>query len=263
MDYETIRYEPVTDRVVRVTLDRPEAANALNRRMFRELDHALTRIEADDEVRVWQLTGAPRDDGRAWFSAGADMREALSADAPPTPSIDPGRVVERIEASLKPSIAVIGGFCTTGALELVMACDLRLAAASARLCDWHLKATGLGIGQWGAAVRLSRLVGVDVAKELLLTGVEVSGERAERIGLVNRCVGDDELDAAALEMATAIASMPRRGVRTTLGFLALQSDMSRHDARRWAELTPELMGLQLRPFRDAAERFERDNRSED
>jgi enoyl-CoA hydratase len=252
VEYEAIRYESPAEHVVQVTLDRPEAANALNQRTFVELNDAVGRIEADETVRVWLLTGAPRRDGRPWFSAGADMKEALD---PGRPSIDPAAVVDRIDDLLKPSIAVIPGFCTTGALEVAMACDLRIAAQSAPLCDWHLRTTGLGIGKWGAAVRLSRLVGVDKAKELLLTGAEVDGAEAARIGLVNRAVPDQELEVVALEIATTIAALPPKGVRITLGFLGLQSGMEKHEAMRWAHLAPAYMGLELRPFRNAADRF--------
>ena len=123
------------------------------------------------------------------------------------------------------------------------------------LSDWHLKRTGLGIGAWGAAARLSRLVGVDKAKELLLLGEEISGAEAERIGLVSRAVGEDHLRSAALQWTEAIASRPRPGVRATLGYLQLQAGMSKLEALRWAQLTPEYMGMELRPFRDAAQRF--------
>ena len=92
-----------------------------------------------------------------------------------------------------------------------MACDLRIAAESARLSDWHLKRTGLGIGAWGSAARLSRLVGVDKAKELLLLGEEVSGTEAERIGLVNKSVPDDDLMPEALRWAATIAAGPGAG----------------------------------------------------
>lgn len=119
--------------------------------LFQQLDDALRRVERDDDVRVWMITGAPRADGRPWFSAGADFGAARDADD--VPVVDPARVIDRIDDMLKRSIAVIGGLCTTGALELALACDLRLAGESARLSDWHLRATGMGIGQWGAAVR--------------------------------------------------------------------------------------------------------------
>jgi enoyl-CoA hydratase len=252
-DYTTLRYEQPAEHVVRIVLDRPSAANALDSTLLGELSDAVERIDADDDARVWLLTGAPRPDGRQWFSAGVDMKEALAG--PVQQRVDPARLIDRIDDMLTPSIAVIGGVCTTGALELVLACDLRLAATTARISDWHLKRSGLGIGAWGLSARLSRLVGVDKAKELLLLSEEVDGDTAARIGLVNRSVPEADLDRVALDMATTIAARPRRGVRTTLGYLQLQAEMSKRDAIRWAELTPDFMGLTLRPFEDAAARF--------
>jgi hypothetical protein len=82
---------------------------------------------------------------------------------------------------------------------------------------------------------------VDKAKEILLLGKEVSGTDAERLGLVNRAVAGDELMPTALEWAATITGLPRRGVRTTLGYLQLQADMSKRDALRWAQLTPGFM----------------------
>lgn len=263
MSYEHLRYEVPAAHVVRIVLDRPEAANALSAALLDELGDAVDRIDRDDDVRVWLLTGTPRPDGRPCFSAGVDMKEALAG--PIARRTDPAKLVDRIDDLLTPSIAVIDGVCTTGALELALACDLRIASTTARLSDWHLKRSGLGIGAWGLAARLSRLVGVDKAKELLLLSEEIDGAEAKAIGLVNRVTESAGLDAAALEMAVTIASRPRRGIRTTLGYLALQADMSKRDAMRWAELTPAFMGLQLRPFEDAAARFfdERSSPGED
>jgi enoyl-CoA hydratase/carnithine racemase len=251
--YEHLRLERPAPHVARVVLSRPASANALSSALLDELDDAVRRIEGDDEVRVWLLAGAPRPDGRPCFSAGVDMKEALAG--PVTHRSNPAELVDRIDDMLKPSIAVIAGVCTTGALELALACDLRIAGRSARISDWHLKRSGLGIGAWGGSARLSRLVGVDKAKELLLLGTEVDGAEAARINLVNRAVDDEALDSSALQMAGTIASLPRRGVRATLGYLQLQADMSKREAIRWAELTPGLMGLTLRPFEDAAARF--------
>lgn len=251
---DAIRYEELTGDVVRLTLHRPSAANALDARLFGQLDAALTRIEAAG-AKAWILAGAPRTDGRPWFSAGADLKQALQGEPP---HVDPKAVIDRIDDMLVPSVAAIAGFCTTGALELVLACDIRIAATSARFCDWHLKTTGLGIGRWGAAVRLSRLIGLGPATDMLLTGDEVTGADALRLGLVTRCVDDAELEQAAVDVATTIASRPRRGVRTTLGFLHLQAGMTENEALRWADLTPELMGLELRPLRDTASRFAED-----
>ena len=260
-DRPRLRLERPSEHVAVVVIDAPAVANALSGRFFAELDIALDTIEHDDAIRVWLLTGAPRLDGRPWFSSGADLREAAgrrgSGGVPHSPAAAPAAVIDRVDDLLKPSIAVIAGVCTTGALELAMACDLRIAAESARLSDWHLKRTGLGIGAWGSAARLSRLVGVDKAKELLLLGEEVSGAEAERIGLVNKAVPDDALMPEALRWAATIADRPRRGVRATLGFLQLQADMSKQEALRWAQLTPAYMGLELRLFQDAAQRFYR------
>lgn len=253
MTYENLIVERPAEHVVRVVLHRPAAANALSAGLLDELDDVVSEIDRDDDVRVWLLTGSSRPDGRPCFSAGVDMKEALAG--PVTRRTDPARLVDRIDDMLTPSIAVLGGICTTGALEIALACDLRVAGSSARLSDWHLKRSGLGIGAWGLSARLSRLVGVDKAKELLLLSEEVDGAEAARIGLVNRVVADEALDELALGMAVTIASRPRRGVRATLGYLQLQADMSKRDAMRWAELTPGFMGLQLRPFEDAAARF--------
>ncbi|MET0143729.1 MAG: enoyl-CoA hydratase-related protein [Ilumatobacteraceae bacterium] len=247
-------FELPAPHVALVTLRRAEVANALSRQLFDELDGVLDRIERDDDIRVWILTGAPRPDGRPWFSAGADMKEAGTRQG----RVDPAKVVDRIDEMLKPSIAAIAGTCTTGALEVVLACDLRIAATDARLSDWHLKRTGLGIGAWGAAARLSRLIGVDRAKEFILLGQEISGTRAAEIGLVHRAVPVEDLLAEALTMATTIAGMARRGVRTTLGYLELQADMAKREAIRWGPATPGYMGLELRPFTDAAGRFFRE-----
>lgn len=250
--YEHIRLERPAEHVARIVLARPAHANALNSPLLAELDDAVQAIAADDDVHVWMLTGAPRTDGRPWFSAGVDMKDALSGAVA---TVDPVHTVDRIDDMLKPSIAVIEGLCTTGALELALACDLRVAARSARLSDLHLERSGLGIGGWGMAARLSRLVGVDKAKELLLLSCEIEGAEAARIGLVHRVVEDEELEGFALDWAVTLASRPRRGIRTTLGYLSLQAEMSKRDAMRWADLAPELMGVQLRPFSDAAARF--------
>ncbi|WP_054679652.1 enoyl-CoA hydratase/isomerase family protein [Microbacterium sp. No. 7] len=253
MDYRNLLVDSPVPHVLRVTLNRPRVANALSHALMSELRDVVERIRHDTGIHAWILTGAPREDGRPCFSAGADMKEAMSPDAPPR---FPGaELANAIDDLLTPSIAVIDGVCTTGALELALAFDLRLASDRARLTDQHMERSGLAMGAWGLAARMSRLVGVDKTKELLLLSEEVSGTEAERIGLVNRVYPADELMDAALAIAGRIAGMPRRGVRATLGYLGTQADMSKHDAIRWAELTPEYMGLTLRPFKDAASRF--------
>ncbi|MET0197390.1 MAG: enoyl-CoA hydratase/isomerase family protein [Rhodococcus fascians] len=254
MSYRYLTVTRPVPNVAMVAMNRPEAANAINRAMLAELADALRSIAADERVHAWILTGSPRTDGRLWFSAGADMKEALKPDYD-GPRVTGREVCDLIDDMLTPSIALIGGVCTTGALELAMACDVRIVATGAELSDYHLARTGMAIGAWGAAARLSRLVGVDKAKEILLLSATMTGEEAVRIGLANRVVPDDALITEGLAIASTIAAMPRKGVRTTLGYLAMQAGLSKHEAIQLADRTPELMGVKLRPFGDAASRF--------
>ncbi len=253
MPYETIKYETVEEHVVLLTLNRPEKLNALNRVLFEELDDAVQKIERDQDVLVYMVTGAPRTDGRPMFTAGADLKPR--ADIGPTPHWLANDVINQIDTMRTPSIAVIDGFCTTGGMELILACDLRIASSTAQFCDWHLKNTGAGIGGWGAATRLSRTVGLSKAKELLLTGMIIDGEEARRIGLVNRTFSSEKLMDGALEVARSIAGMRPDGIRLTMGFLEMQMDMDLHQALRWAEVAPSYMGIKRR-FDDMTERFE-------
>lgn len=253
MTPQFIRVDEPTPHVTRITLHRPRSANAINHGMLDELADELDRIANDDSVHAWILTGSPRIDGRPWFSAGVDMKETLAGNS--RPRVTGAELCDRIDDMFKPSICVINGTCTTGALEIALACDLRIVGRSAELSDFHMVRSGLAIGAWGAAARLSRLVGVDKAKELLLLSSVVDGTEAARIGLVNRVVEDQALEAEGLEIARSIAAMPRRGVRTTLGYLQMQSDLSKREALHLGNITPDVMGLRLRPFKDAAIRF--------
>jgi enoyl-CoA hydratase len=253
MTYEHILVDRPADHVVRLTLHRPSAANAINQQMLAELEDAVREIAANDDVHAWILTGSPRLDGREWFSAGVDMKEALAGFT--GPRVSGARVCDQIDDLLKPSIAAIGGVCTTGALELVLACDIRIVSRSAEISDFHMLRSGMAIGAWGVAARLSRLVGVAKAKELLLMSSTVRGDEAARIGLANRSVEAESLASEAVTVAATIAGMPRRGVRATLGYLSMQADLPLREAIHLGDRTPELMGMKLRPFSDAAARF--------
>ena len=241
MAYETIKFEMVEEHVALITLNRPQRLNALNRTIFEELADAIPKIERDDDVRVYMITGRPRADGRPMFSAGADLK--AYNEVGPTPHWLANQVIDQIDDMHKPSIAVIDGICTTGGGELAWACDLRVAAETAQFSDWHLRTTGAGIGGWGAATRLTRLVGVDKAKEMLLTGMVVDGKEAKNIGLVNRVFPSEGLMEGALEMARSIVAMRPEGVQLTLGFLEQQIDMDKHQALHWAQRVHSFMGL--------------------
>lgn len=209
-------------------LNRPDRLNALNGPLLDELIQAVRRIKRDDSIHVFLITGAARADGRPCFSAGDDLREAEAGDTPPG---NPGfRLTNMIDDLWKPSIAVIDGVCTTGALEIAMACDLRIVAESAQISDWHLKRLGSGLGGWGASTRLPRLVGLPIAKELILTGRVIDGHEAVRIGLANRVVPSDRLESEAREMADAIAAMRPEGVRATMAHLGRTMDLSKEES---------------------------------
>jgi len=228
MAYEFIRYEEARPHVVRLTLQRPERLNALHGPLLAELADAVERIDADEEVRVWLLTGAPRPDGRPCFGAGVDLRSFAEGKGV---SIQQGLALsERIDEMLKPSIAAIDGVCTTGAAELALAFDFRLVGAAARISDWHLKNLGTGLGAWGASTRWVRLLGVQRAKELILTGRELGAEEAVDLGFALSAHPSEDLQEAALDFADKMVDMKREGVRMVLAHLDRAAEMGRRES---------------------------------
>ena len=242
MSYELINYELPEEHVAVITLNRPERLNALSGPMLAEVLAAVGEVEADDDVRVFILTGAPRGDGRPCFSAGLDLKaRAEGAGVPPHLGQD---LTNMIDDLLKPSIAVIDGICTTGAVELALSCDLRLLGPSAQISDWHLRNLGTGPGGWGASTRWSRLIGVARTKEIILTGKIVDSDEALRIGFANRVYSAETLWDEALAMARAIAGMRPEGVALTLAHLDRNMDMSRHQSLRWAQLAQKWLKVE-------------------
>jgi enoyl-CoA hydratase/carnithine racemase len=234
MSYQFIKYEKPEEHVAVITLNRPERLNALSGPMLAEVLSAVQEVEADDDVRVFILTGAPRGEGRPCFSAGLDLKaSAEGIEVPPHLGLD---LTNTIDDLLKPSIAVIDGICTTGAVELALSCDLRLLGPSAQISDWHLRNLGTGPGGWGASTRWSRLIGVAATKEIILTGKIVDSEEAFRIGFATRVYTAETLWDEALATARAIAGMRPEGVALTLAHLDHNMDMSRDQSLRWAQL---------------------------
>ncbi|MDX1512566.1 MAG: enoyl-CoA hydratase/isomerase family protein [Gammaproteobacteria bacterium] len=177
-----------------ITINRPEAHNALTPGMLDALSAAIDRAENDDDIGVVVITGA----GRA-FSAGVDLKslgERKIENGAVGPVFDvPGRgLIQRIESVPKVVIARVNGYCFTGALELALACDLIVAAAEATFGDTHVK---FGIRpSWGMSQRLPRRVGMLKARELSYTARTFSGAEALSMGLVNAAPPLGELDAA-------------------------------------------------------------------
>ena len=206
--------------------------NAINSRVIDKLTAAVKEARRDDSVRCLVLTGAPRTDGRPCFSAGVDLKEAAAEQIPPG---NPGNLLcNLLDDLLKPSIAVIDGVCTTGAMELAMACDLRIVAESAQISDWHLSRLASGLGGWGASTRLSRLVGVAQAKDIILTGKVIDGREAHRIMFAQRVVPSEQLWDEAMNMARAVAGMSPDGLRMTMTHLSRVEDLSKEESLSFA-----------------------------
>ena len=195
-----VKYEQ-KDQVAVLTIDRPEALNALNTQVLCDLDEAIAKVEQADDVRVVILTGAGRS-----FVAGADIGEmkGFSAIDGTKFGVHGGSIFLRLENLSKPVIAAVNGFALGGGCELAMACDIRLASEKAKFGQPE---TGLGITPgFGGTQRLPRIVGVSKAMELILTAKTIGAEEAKAIGLVSEVYPAEELMDKAMELAQAICA---------------------------------------------------------
>jgi enoyl-CoA hydratase len=185
-----------------VTIDRPEALNALDLATLTELRDRLRELAGDPDARVVMLTGA----GERAFAAGADIRYMSGLGVEEAKEWgalghEAGRLLETMP---KPTIAAINGFALGGGCELALACDLRYAATTAKLGQPEIN---LGIVPgWGGTQRLARATTLGLAKELILTGRTVDADEAERRGLVNAVFEPGELMTKAIETARLLAA---------------------------------------------------------
>lgn len=206
MGYETVIAEK-SEGVLTLTLNRPDALNAITKTMLLELKHAVDDAANDDDVGLVVLTGA----GRA-FSAGVDLKELGDRkleDGAVGSSIDePARkLIQAIQRMPKVVIAKINGFCFTGALEIALACDLIVCAEEAKLGDTHAK-WGLR-PTWGMSARLPNAVGRRKARELSFTARTFTGAEAAEWGMANRAVPAGELDDSVRALADEILANSR------------------------------------------------------
>lgn len=187
-----------------VTLNRPEAMNALSAALRAELAATMVELEADSSIHVVILTGA----GDRAFTAGLDLKElgadtsnlgdANATDAQRNP-------VKAIEGCSKPVIGAINGVAITGGFELALACDVLIASTNARFADTHAR-VGILPG-WGLSQKLSRLIGIYRARELSFTGNFLDAQTARDWGLVNRVVAPEDLLPTARALAADMASI--------------------------------------------------------
>jgi enoyl-CoA hydratase len=200
--YETILFEK-KEGVATITLNRPEAMNAITTRMNIEVGEALDDAEKDESVRAIVLTGK----GKA-FCVGADLKSVQQEQTTLHAQREFVRlgnrsIIGKIENLDKPVIAAVNGYCLAGGFEILLACDLAVAAEDAVIGDQHINIGAVGAA--GGAYRLAMLVGLRRAKEIVLTGKRLTGQEAEQIGLINKAVPADRLEAAAYEIALDLA----------------------------------------------------------
>ncbi|MFT3941243.1 enoyl-CoA hydratase-related protein [Rhodopseudomonas sp.] len=188
-----------------VTLDRPQARNALSREVVRNLSAALDELERDAAIAAIVLTG------REVFCAGADIAEMRGIDLATALAEDFSGCCDRLATCTKPLIAAVEGYAIGGGCELIEMCDLVIAGAGARFGHPEIALGTLSGG--GGTQRLARAVGRARAMDLILTGRLISATEAERIGLISRVVDDSATYHAACEAAKLIASHPVQAVR--------------------------------------------------
>ena len=186
------------DRIAILTVNRPEVLNALDPPTWEEIGAAVRDVERDPDIRVLIVTGA----GEKAFVAGSDIRSLRERSMWDVLRYSSQDVLTELENMPKPVIAAVNGYALGGGCELAMACDIRIAADTARFGQPEVN-LGIIPGA-GGTQRLARLVGLGKAKELIFNGDIIDAYEAERIGLVNKVVPRDQLMDAAFQMAEKI-----------------------------------------------------------
>jgi enoyl-CoA hydratase len=199
------------ERVLIITINRPDQRNAVNAAVAQGIAAALDELDASAELSVGVLTGAGKG-----FSAGMDLKAFVAGERPYVGDRGFAGITRR--SSTKPLIAAIEGFAVAGGLEVALACDMIVASKGARLGIPEVKRSLVAAG--GGLLRLPRMVPRNVANELALTGDPIEAERAHELGLVNRLTEPGEALAGALELAEAVAGNGPLALAATKKILA-------------------------------------------
>jgi enoyl-CoA hydratase len=205
MSYETILVDK-QDRVATITLNRPQALNALNAQVMSEVTMAAAEFDADTGIGAIIVTGSEKA-----FAAGADIKEMSSLSFADVYDGDHFAAWSKFAAVRTPTIAAVAGYALGGGCELAMMCDVLIAADTAKFGQPEIK---LGVlPGMGGSQRLTRAIGKAKAMDLILTGRTIDADEAERAGLVSRLVPAEELLSEAMSVATTIAGMSRSAAR--------------------------------------------------
>jgi enoyl-CoA hydratase len=191
------------DKVLVITINRPDQRNAINAAVAAGIGHALDELDADDGLATGVLTGAGKG-----FCAGMDLKAFVAGERPWFEDRGFAGITQR--AAAKPLIAAVEGFAVAGGLEVALACDLIVAAKGARLGIPEVKRSLVAAG--GGLLRLPRLLPRNVAMELALTGDPIAAERAYELGMVNRLAEPGQALGTALELAAQVAVNPPLGL---------------------------------------------------
>ncbi|MGE5379468.1 MAG: enoyl-CoA hydratase/isomerase family protein [Methylocystaceae bacterium] len=219
MEYQYIRLA-VEDGFASMTIDRPEAYNAVNEQVLIESAHALDGLARDEKVRAIILGGEGK-----FFIAGADVKEIIDYNP-----VQAERyislchiVLKRLHRMPKPTVAAISGLALGGGLEMTLSCDIRIAADNA---VFGLPEINLGILPGGGGTQLlSRIVGMGRAKEIVLLGEFFNAKTALEIGLVSKVVAESELMAQAKKVAGKLARKPPVALRMAKGLVSSSMDV--------------------------------------
>jgi enoyl-CoA hydratase len=197
MSYDQAVLTERRGRILLITLNRPDARNAVNAALAQGIAAALTELDGDDELQVGVLTGAGKG-----FCAGMDLKAFVSGESPHVEGRGFAGITQR--AADKPLIAAVEGFAVAGGLEVALSCDLIVAARGAKLGIPEVKRSLVAAG--GALLRLPQRIPYHVAMELALTGDPLPAERGHELGLVNRLADPGGAVDAAIELAEAVAA---------------------------------------------------------
>jgi enoyl-CoA hydratase len=222
------------ERVLKITINRPEQRNAVNAAVANGMAAALDELDADDELTLGIVTGAGKG-----FCAGMDLKAFVAGEVPYAGDRGFAGITRR--AADKPLIAAVEGFAVAGGLEVALACDLLVAAKGAKLGIPEAKRSLVAAA--GALLRLPRVLPRNLAMELALTGDPITAERGYELGLVNRLAEPGEAVATALELASEITVNGPLALRASKKILNESVDWT--DAEFWdrqGEIVAPVMG---------------------